>query len=483
MRPALYTQVNNEHEAIFFIDKLFEKDPLLYEKCAYKLKEYKDYFASVNRIRTENIQSPGEYVRNQIFQKLSGHDVPVRRNAVKRIKDSFKRAWFENSGYPILPKNIGGITEFRKSCIKDFSGKTVFFPKSEKELLTKYAYFSLSSSTDVFWINTDGALDKESFKKYLATVSMNNSIAINSNLPLDDFYKLFFTIRTGIIIFENTPFLEIEKNREELFVCFNSLELPPTSQLIILESGSLPLLDENTTREKDKEAATPNILKKKPGKKIISITLTILILLLFTYPYISSNKNKSVLELKYFGDEIMQDPFKEGFLLTWVNKDGEVVLTEYNNYEEKHIINKIPEGVEKLLLSKGSYEIYPDSIPIEILESDLVRIMFYRAIRIPDVLTDSIVGMNAQRWYSFTLKDSTKIKFVCTALTENLSPQIALFTDRLGNDRLISCENIHGDKCEIEISDILPKGKYYIKVRGYDNMTGRFRLTADILPN
>ncbi|MCK6615959.1 MAG: hypothetical protein L6Q47_17125 [Ignavibacteriaceae bacterium] len=97
-------------------------------------------------------------------------------------------------------------------------------------------------------------------------------------------------------------------------------------------------------------------------------------------------------------------------------------------------------------------------------------------IMVPDVAADSIIRNNAQRWYTFSLTDSTRILITCEALSGDFSPQAAIFTDRLGKERLMTNDNILGDKMSVSIAGTLLPGKYYLKVRGYDRTTGKYRL-------
>ncbi|MCC6447524.1 MAG: hypothetical protein IT215_02415 [Chitinophagaceae bacterium] len=113
-------QVNNELEAVYFIDKVYRLDPLLYEKCISVMKEHKEYFAPLSVIAGGSVASPGEYAKEQIFRKFAGHDVPVRRNTFKRVKEVFKRYYFENTGFPSLPHNLGGVTDFKKAHLEEF---------------------------------------------------------------------------------------------------------------------------------------------------------------------------------------------------------------------------------------------------------------------------------------------------------------------------------------------------------------------------
>jgi len=479
MRPALYSQINNEIEAVFFIDNVFRKDPKLYEKTIHVLKEYKEFFPSITTIQAEEITSPGEYVKSQIFQKFDGHDIPVRRNIFKRIKDNFKRTWFENSSFPEIPQNIGGITEFKKSYLSQFEHKLLYLPKSQRELLSKYVYFSISSTTKVKWLNLDGAPNEERYKQNLVK-AINNGNKIDSALNLNEFYTALFNIDVDIIIIENSPFLNLQENRDFIFTHFNSIERPATSQLIILEADEAhqkPKTSEPFVQEK-------GLFIKEPIKTFkssyITVGLLILGLMFFTYSYFANTINKPTLELKYFGDEVVQDPFNEGLLLTWLDKNGKAIFTETNDYKAKHLLNYIPEGSAKIQLSKGNYEVYPDEIPVTHLKTKTIRIVFYKTMRIPEVVADSIIRKNAQRWYSFILKDSAEVVVACESISNSFSPQIAVFADRLGKERLIPNDNIKGDKKMVEISGRLSSGKYYLKVRGYDKMTGSFKLTTNI---
>jgi hypothetical protein len=137
MRPALYTQWIMNMK-LYFLLISFSKKTFLVWKCAYKLKEYKDYFASVNRIRTENIQSPGEYVRNQIFKKLSGHDVPFGEMLSKELKTALKEPGLK-FGLPTTSSKHRRIMEFRKSHQRFF--RKTYFSQKVKRILTSMLIF------------------------------------------------------------------------------------------------------------------------------------------------------------------------------------------------------------------------------------------------------------------------------------------------------------------------------------------------------
>ncbi|MCK6614231.1 MAG: hypothetical protein L6Q47_08325 [Ignavibacteriaceae bacterium] len=471
MRPALSEQVNNELEAVYFIDKVYRLDPLLYEKSISGLKEYKEYFALPADIASGNITSPGEFTRSQILKKFSGHDVPARRNVFKRIKEMFKRCWFQHAGFPPLPHNAGGVTEFRKSHLDEFSLNTIFLPFNEREVAVSYAYFTASSATDVFWINAKGAADEEGLTSAIMIDTAKSVLPAGSKEPVDlrDALKILFEHCRGVVIIENAPFLDQEKNRERIFQVFNSSASSPSAQLILI-AASAP---------EETQATISGKLNKQSGEgSLIYVILILAIAAVLLYTSFSSEQDlpKGALFFRYFADEVEQDPFPEGVLLTWTDAKGTALETELIHYADWHLITQIPEGAEKLLLSKGSFEFYPDILPAEKLIADSVVIVLYKTIMVPDVASDSLIRNNAQRWYTFTLTDSTRILITCESVSGDLSPQAAIFTDRLGKNRLLPNDNILGDKKSVEITGTLPPGKYYLKVRGYDRTTGKYRL-------
>ncbi|MCC6447525.1 MAG: hypothetical protein IT215_02420 [Chitinophagaceae bacterium] len=299
---------------------------------------------------------------------------------------------------------------------------------------------------------------------------------------LKEIYIRFFTQCKGVVIIENAPFLQSNRTREEIETAFNEYSAHPASQLILIESGAAPVEDTRSEAEDITVSSEPQKNPRAAGRRLIYTLLIAVIaaaVIFFTYQTVSPTRTSTKLFFRYFADEVEQDPFTTGVVLTWTDKAGRVIKTEINHYTDYHFITSLPENAEELLLAKGSFEVYPDAIPASSLHEDSIRVVFYKVLPVPEVSIDSVITFNAQRWYTFTLTDSTALNITCGALSGNLSPQIAIYTDRLGKNRLVPNDNIHGDKKSVEITGTLPRGKYYLKVRGYDQTTGNYRLSIE----
>ncbi len=479
MRPALSEQVNNELEAVYFIDKVYRLDPLLYEKCTSSLKEYKEYFAQPEQLGRETICSPGEFTKGLILKKFSGHDVPARRTVFRRIKEHFKHCWFAHAGYPPLPLSAGGVTEFKKAHIDEFSQQTLSFPRKQRDMVISYAYYSASSSAEILWIDAAGAATEEEMKAALRNSAGRLRNADEQQGLLCDIYNRLFSAGKGVIIIEHAPYLGNEKNREVIYKAFAAASLSPASQLVLIEQGEEvhgKVTEGNATEGEKPAHVIKPIVAKNRFIYIAAITVFAAAVLLFIYIPAQVQPVNGVLLLRYFGDEVEQDPFSEGMILTWINEEGEVIGTETLKYNDVHPVSTTRKGAGKILLSKGAYEIHPDTILVRNLYEDTLVVMFYRLLSSPDVITDSILNLNAQRWYTFTQQDSSYLSITCEALSDGFSPQMAVYMDRLGKNRLLPNDNILGDKKNVSLNGALPPGKYYIKVRGYDRTTGKYRL-------
>jgi len=469
----LSEQVNNELEAVYFIDKVYRLDPLLYEKCVSTRRVNKELFVTLAEIEAGNITSPGEFTREQVLKKFAGHGIGERRTVFARIKEVFKRNWFEHGVYPPLPHSAAlGVEDFRDNHLDEFSYKTLLMPQDKRELAILFAYFSLSSSTDVCWIDAEGAANEEEFMRAIMIYTAKKALPAGVKEPEDlrEALTIFFDTCRGIVIIENAPFLENKKNREGIFQAFNSSDSSPAAQLILIAAAASEEPHATSPGEQNNQTA---------GGRLIHVTLILTIAAAVLYISYLSEKPppKGALFFRYFADEVEQDPFPEGVLLTWTDANGTAVETELIHYADWHLITHIPEGAEKLLLSKGSFEFYPDILPADKLIADSVVIVLYKTIMVPDIAADSIIRNNAQRWYTFSLSDTTRILITCESHSGDLSPQIAIFRDRLGKERILPNDNILGDKKSVEITGTLPTGKYYLKVRGYDNTTGSYRLS------
>lgn len=482
MRVSLAEQVNNELETVYFIDNVYRLDPLLYKKCISVMKENKECFAPASVIAEGGITSPGEYAKEQIFRKFAGHDVSGRRNTFMRIKEVFKRCFFENTGFPSLPDNMAGVTEFKKAHLEEFSYKTLALPREKRDLVLTYAYFSFSSSTVIYWIDAAEAADEEGMIRALLTKAGTPQPENGYPAGLKELYIRFFAQRKCVVVIENAPFLQSKHRQEEIETAFSESSAHPASQLILIDAGA-SAGEETRIKAEDITAGTePAKYRPAAGRRLIYTALIAVIaatVFFFTYQTVSPSRTSAKLIFRYFADEVEQDPFTAGVVLTWTDKGGQVIKTEINHYQDYHFVTSFPENAEELLLAKGSFEVFPDVIPVSSLSEDSIRVVFYKILPVPEVSIDSVVFFNAQRWYTFSLTDSTRILITCESLSGDLSPQAAIFTDRLGKNRLLPNDNILGDKKSVEITGTLPPGKYYLKVRGYDHSTGSYRLSIN----
>lgn len=475
MQPALEQQVNNELEAVYFVDKVYRLDPLLYQKCVATRKVYKEFFASLAEIEVGNIVSPGEFTREQVLKKYAGHGIGERRRVFSRIKEVFKRSWFERVVYQPLPLSVrSGVEAFKKKHLAEFSHKTHSLPPDKLKPAILFAYFSASRKTDVLWVNAEGAGSEEEMLKILTrtiTVAFPEETLPTRNLT--ELYTRLFICCQGVVIIENAPFLNQVKNRDAVYNIFRAAVLPPSAQLILIAAKEEPA----------PRSETPPKSRFSAGMLIyIAAFLITAAALIYTLQPPPPPEVKGGLLFRYFADEVEQDPFTSGVLLTWTDAGGAALATETIRYEDWHPIAKIPAGAHKLLLSKGSCEIHPGILPVSQFTADTLVVVLYKTIIVPDVSADSIIKKNAQRWYTFTLGDSARLLITCESNSDDLSPQIALFSDRLGRERIMGSDNILGDKKSVEINSTLPPGKYYLKVRGYDQSTGRYLLKIEHLP-
>jgi hypothetical protein len=108
------------------------------------------------------------------------------------------------------------------------------------------------------------------------------------------------------------------------------------------------------------------------------------------------------------------------------------------------------------------------------LTSDDLRISFYRKLNFNEEFTDQITKPLAQRWFVFNLSKPSRVLFRVKAISEKFSPQTAIFGDPAGLKRITRSSNFNGKVISDSTFGVLEAGEYYLKVRGYDSLTGKF---------
>lgn len=480
MEPALKHRVNNEIETRFFIDAVYSISPQYYAECLKELEPYLKYFPSIEQLDSlkGNI---GDFVVRSVQLAFPGSDVRPRRQVFYSIKMEFKKKYFIHCGFPKFSEDdevFPGPDKFKERHLETFRNRVVQL--NDKQLVSVYIFHTLRSNLiDIKWLDYKHAQTEMQFID--RTISLLNIPLSSDGITAEKCINAVCEFKSKITVIENAPWLE--KSPRLLKTLCDSFESRPGSedQCIILSA-------ERTDVEQP--IAVPAISHKSGKKKRISGRVSIyvgLAFILFFLGFLLGNgiygdngKPTPVFSIKFFSDEIQQDDFNEGVLFSWYNKKGKVISTERTDYKSEYAPEQIPSTASFVVLSKGSYEIYPDTLQVETLNTQRIETLVYREIRIGDEVAGEIQSHGAQRWYCFYLSQPARISVVCTALEKRLSPQTAVFADRLGKDRRITSTNVTGTQEADNIAGILQPGKYYLKVRGFDNTVGLFKLKVSI---
>lgn len=492
MKPLLEQKVKNETETVFFINEIYKRQDNQFKKCINELSNYIKYFPADSELPLPD-KSIGAYVEERIELLHPGTNQSTKRGIYYHIKMVFKKQYYKNLEFPELPEKDLRPEIFWKMNKDLFNSKYVITDNADA--VAEYVFHSLRSTfTDIQWI--DYGYEKSEIK------FIDKSLEILSiNVPDNDIYavdclRLLLESKKTILVIENLSLLEYRNDLQNEITKFLKVSPDSQSQVILLHTKSVEtgrvtegknnISMQGLTNASQTHYREQHLFPKIPYKYLYAVIIILSVFVGFIAigrGFGIQPEGGPVIELRYYSDLIPQDEFEAGVVFSWYNKSGVELHTDNNGYNPNFVLNSIPQSASFVVLSSGSYEIYPDTLQVEMLKGDTLRCVAYREIRFGDVVNGEIKAYGAQRWYSIVLPEPGTIQISCIALEKRISPQVAVFTDRIGKHRVIPSNNTTGTVETDKISAVLPAGKYYVKVRGYDKSIGLFQLKAEKLPD
>lgn len=464
----------------YFINEVYRISPPVYFDTRSKLTSNSKYLPDKKEIELFDIHDLGEECTKRLNPD-ENTKMGDNRSRLSSIKNKYGSAYAELIGIP-KTEITATKTKFMALHQEIFDQPKIFIDEVGKELVAEYCLHSLSATTSVFWIETDRA-DSNGTLEALVTEKVN--LVFDVHLPMEksieDAAKLF-------------------RNRNCIFVFCGEKDLSEFSFYQKICGTFERQIEKNHARNKwitnrisDTNAAaktqielTETTKPEMPAKKkyfsslnisLFSIAIVLLIMFVIN-SFESKSKVEMILKFYYHGSDPIRDEFYGGANLVWLDSTESTIQTEITELQCVNFIKEIPSNAAQLFLYRGSFEIFPNHIEIPKQKVDTLFFTCIRKITIGDWLDEEIIKESAQRWFAFSVKEPTMIEFSAEAADGQFIPQMAIYKDLFEQERFSFSSNSNGVMNADTTSAFLYAGNYFLKVRGYDNSTGKFKLKS-----
>ncbi|MCK6605914.1 MAG: hypothetical protein L6Q59_13535 [Ignavibacteriaceae bacterium] len=434
-------------------------------------------------------KSPGKIFRERFIPENDIYSLPeAHRKNLSNIKNKFLYKYLRLLGVPD-PSHAGMFPgeEVTTENILLLKEKTVFQPKYLKTLANQ-APDLIGPGALLIWVNSSDLTAKDSFRDVI-TQKISLADSTIESPPRSDYQIVEYLQKRKITIVADFTSREISHPGEfELIRRLIYLVRKSDKFRFFLISTDADELNFKTTpedAEKDAMNDSEEIILPQKTKKHYLIRVVALSLLLLIpgsiYLYSVVTKHRTVIKTFHYGDLPARDSFKAGVQFIWLDSSQYPVHYGAGSYFASHELEYKPENVKYLLPVAGGYKAMPEIIHISELEKPEISINFYRKLNFNDFFTENILRPSAQRWYVFKLEKPSNVLFMVKAITPNFSPQTAIYRDPNGLKRVTGSSNFSGKSSVDSTYGYLDPGEYYLKVRGYDSLTGKFTVEGIIL--
>jgi len=472
----------NTLDAKYFINEVFRLNRSKYFEICDALTANSNFFPDKKEIEANININVGEEFSKRLFVKRDGSDNPHRRTTLFNIKNKFKIAYNGLIGTPLPPKHYALQKIFEKAADGKFNEPILTLDPKEREITAAYCFHTLSHLQKIVWIdcsilqNNDELLTRINDKCTLvcgdAAIAFSS---INEVVP--------FLIESNVkLVFENfdiNRFNGVKEKFEEVLPFALQRKKEPTIIFIRNEVDEIvrevEIENERITDISYPAAIqsrnTPALRKNRTSLLVVSIIFLLGVFFVF---YASDDEPKLNIKLLNYSDEVVCDYYTGGVQIDWSIGRKKLHLFKSLWYNTVKTTLAIPDSAVELRLTNGSNEIYPELISLNNISTDTLNVFFFRKIRLYDKIKTEIRRASAQRWFVFEIPKPANVKFLISRTDSTFSPQAAIYGDRFSKLRIAGGFNFAGVNRIDSVYTFLSPGKYFLKVRGYDNSTGRF---------
>lgn len=466
-------KVNNFEIVIFLINEIYLIDKQEYFHIRARLKSRRELLPALDEL---NGELPGSILKKKLDEFYSGYNNNSLHQALSYLKKKFIAKYISLLNIPI--DSLKSLSQSEK-CTKIFE-----FPIVER-----------------FESNLHDHITHEIEKGERIVFCESTSLDTKAQLEVKLIDSINLTCHTQFESFEEARYFVIE-NKIKIFI-YNNQCLSEIENTIIerfLQKDSNANLDSNTIIDgsKNEVPINSNVVIQSKGMKRLSKYLlftspfAFLILIVFLMSHWNSGIPKEERrpirsvsgEVYHFSTGLNKDTLIRGFTVSFLDSAMYPIKREKILFANSYSFTIDNPLIKHICISKETHEIFPRIIELRGSDENSHNIHeIYRRIVIGETLEDTLSIPDGNKWYVVELERETEVRFLCNSLSKEFSPQIAIFKDRLGLERIATGKNPNGKNRVDIISVRLKAGKYYLKLRSFKLGFGKFEISLNTTKN